>query len=212
MENLNNIKKVWNKSKVLESIKKLNKTIDYRGEKINYKTLVTSIPFLLNSTVGKDRRYEEYNVANNSYRLEVLKRPITDKLTIYKKGEKFDINLFVIAFKRSVDSRKNTMLFIDEDNFFSDTWIDKEKLEWDVNSIYFGNNEYKLNVKSFKYKNNVYSCNDVWDKLSDIPVNNEDEIEEKFFGFWVGTDKFEIWHWVEEKFDISVAEDLLYNK
>jgi hypothetical protein len=48
-----------------------------------------------------------------------------------------------------------------------------------------------------------------WNILGDIPVNEEDEIEEEFLGFKIGTDKFEIWHWFEEKFDLSVAKDLM---
>jgi hypothetical protein len=49
----------------------------------------------------------------------------------------------------------------------------------------------------------------LWAILGDIPVNENDEIEESFLDFEVGTDKFEIWHWFEEEFDLSVAKDLM---
>ena len=37
----------------------------------------------------------------------------------------------------------------------------------------------------------------------------DDEIDEPFLHFEIGTDKFEIWHWFEDEFDISVAKDLM---
>jgi len=49
----------------------------------------------------------------------------------------------------------------------------------------------------------------LWEKLGDIPTNEDDEIEERFLHFDKGTDKFEIWHWFEENFDLSVAKDLM---
>lgn len=53
-----------------------------------------------------------------------------------------------------------------------------------------------------------------WNKLGDIPVNEDDEIDAEFqmndVTFEVGTDKFEIWHYFEEKYDLSVAKDLMF--
>tara|TARA_R100001530_G_C4173008_1_gene117222 strand:+ start:107 stop:313 length:207 start_codon:yes stop_codon:yes gene_type:complete len=55
----------------------------------------------------------------------------------------------------------------------------------------------------------------LWAVLGNIPVNEDDEIEEAFvtddgYIFDVGTEKFDIWHWFEDRFDISVAYDLMY--
>lgn len=50
---------------------------------------------------------------------------------------------------------------------------------------------------------------DLWEKLGDIPVDVDGEIEEPFLDFEVGTDREEIWHWFEEKFNIRVY-DLMY--
>jgi len=69
----------------MDSINKVKEVKFYNGEKINYKTLVSSVSSLLNSTSRREKKLDEYNIANSSYRLEVLSRPITDKLTIYKK-------------------------------------------------------------------------------------------------------------------------------
>lgn len=51
----------------------------------------------------------------------------------------------------------------------------------------------------------------LWEKLGDIPCDEENDqyIEEPFLHFEKGTDKYIIWHWFEEKFNISVAEDLM---
>ena len=48
----------------------------------------------------------------------------------------------------------------------------------------------------------------LWEILGDIPVN-DNEIEEPFLHFEVGTDRFEIWYWFEETFNLSVAKDLM---
>jgi hypothetical protein len=50
----------------------------------------------------------------------------------------------------------------------------------------------------------------LWDELGDIPVNEDDEIEERFLHFEAGVDKFTIWSYFERKFDCSVAEDLMF--
>ena len=54
----------------------------------------------------------------------------------------------------------------------------------------------------------------LWKEFGDIPVTEEDELEENFythtgFMFEKGTDKFEVWQWFEEVFFISVAKDLM---
>lgn len=55
----------------------------------------------------------------------------------------------------------------------------------------------------------------LWAKLGDIPVNEDEEIEVEWNTgvgkyFFDGTPREEIWHWFESFFDLSVAEDLMY--
>ena len=53
---------------------------------------------------------------------------------------------------------------------------------------------------------------ELWNRLGDIPMNPETEcIEEEFMHFPVGTHREEIWIWVEETFNVSVA-DLMYSE
>ena len=57
--------------------------------------------------------------------------------------------------------------------------------------------------------NSLEQAKELWKQLSDISINDEDEIDEPFLHFEVGTPNTEIWHWFEEKFDLSVADDLM---
>lgn len=51
---------------------------------------------------------------------------------------------------------------------------------------------------------------DLWEEFGEIPMDPEtEEIEESWKHFIPGTHREDIWHWFEEQFDISVAEDLL---
>lgn len=51
---------------------------------------------------------------------------------------------------------------------------------------------------------------ELWMKFGDVPMNPETEcIEEPWEDFLAGTHREEIWHWFEETYDVSVAEDLM---
>ena len=50
----------------------------------------------------------------------------------------------------------------------------------------------------------------LWKDFGNVSMNPETEcIEEEWNGFPTGTHREEIWHWFEEMFDLSVAEDLM---
>jgi hypothetical protein len=51
---------------------------------------------------------------------------------------------------------------------------------------------------------------DLWKQLGNIAINDDEEIEETFLDFEVGTERSDIWTWFEEEFNLSVAEDLMY--
>lgn len=51
---------------------------------------------------------------------------------------------------------------------------------------------------------------DIWREFGDVPMNPEIEcIENEWRDFPVGTHREEIWHWFEDYFGVSVAEDLM---
>ncbi len=49
----------------------------------------------------------------------------------------------------------------------------------------------------------------LWAELGDIPINEDEEIDIDWHIFSKGTDRQEIWHWFENEFDLSVADDLM---
>ena len=51
---------------------------------------------------------------------------------------------------------------------------------------------------------------ELWERFSEIPVNDDDEIEEDFLGFDVGTSKFDVWHWFDKCCPNNLHDDLMY--
>ena len=48
----------------------------------------------------------------------------------------------------------------------------------------------------------------LWDKLGDVPVNDDGELEEPFEHFGEGTDREDVWRWFEWFFNISIGKEL----
>ena len=66
-----------------------------------------------------------------------------------------------------------------------------------------------LNAEILKIK----TAKDLWKEFEDVPINAETEcIETDWNNFKAGTSKEEIWHWFENNFKVSVAEDLMYEE
>ena len=55
----------------------------------------------------------------------------------------------------------------------------------------------------------LLTLEELWDKFSEIPVNNDDEIEEDFLLFPAGTSKFDVWHWFDDRCPNNLYDDLL---
>ena len=53
---------------------------------------------------------------------------------------------------------------------------------------------------------------DLWKELGDIPINDDEEIEEPFLHFEKGTDRYEIWHWFEEQNDSFIIGEIFNGK
>ena len=45
-----------------------------------------------------------------------------------------------------------------------------------------------------------------WDEFGDIPINDDDEILESYLWWPVGTNRFDIWHWFDEKYPGGVKK------
>lgn len=55
----------------------------------------------------------------------------------------------------------------------------------------------------------LFTLEELWKRFSAIPVNNDDEIEDDFLLFPVGTSKFDVWHWFDERCPNSLHDDLM---
>lgn len=49
----------------------------------------------------------------------------------------------------------------------------------------------------------------LWDDFSEIPVDNDDNIEKDFLIFDKGTSKFDVWHWFDERCPNGIYTDLI---
>ena len=49
----------------------------------------------------------------------------------------------------------------------------------------------------------------LWKEFSEVPINDDDTIERAFHGFEAGTDRFEIWHWFDDKCPNGLKRDLI---
>ena len=58
---------------------------------------------------------------------------------------------------------------------------------------------------------NLKHLKELWESFSDVPINDEDEIEEPFLNFEEGTSRFEVWHWFDERCPNSLHDDLMFN-
>lgn len=56
------------------------------------------------------------------------------------------------------------------------------------------------------------TLSELWEMFGDIPVNNDDEIEEDFLNFPAGTSKIDVWHWFDERCPNNLHDDLMYPK
>ncbi len=46
---------------------------------------------------------------------------------------------------------------------------------------------------------------ELWSAFGDVPINDDDEIEQEFLWFPIGTDRFDVWHWFDENYPGGVA-------
>ena len=65
---------------------------------------------------------------------------------------------------------------------------------------------------SYTKRTNVtnMTVKDLWNSLGNVPIDDRDCIEEDWYSFKKGTRRFDIWHWFEDMFHLSVAIDLMH--
>lgn len=66
-----------------------------------------------------------------------------------------------------------------------------------------------------KHLKNKYEALQLWKELEDIPVDENEKLDTDWYirnkgkNFRKGTHREEIWHWLEETFNVSIAKDLM---
>jgi hypothetical protein len=51
-----------------------------------------------------------------------------------------------------------------------------------------------------------YELEDMWGAFGDIPIDDNDLIQQEFLGFPVGTNRMEVWKWFDEHYTDGVAK------
>lgn len=67
--------------------------------------------------------------------------------------------------------------------------------------VYSKEKTFAIPIKDFDWRM-------LWDKLGDIPVNDNDELEERFEHFEAGADRIDVWRWFEWFFDITLGDEI----
>lgn len=53
---------------------------------------------------------------------------------------------------------------------------------------------------------------ELWERFSHVEVNGDDEIQQSFLGFPIGTSKFDVWHWFDDRCPNNLHDDLMFPK
>lgn len=95
------------------------------------------------------------------------------------------------------------------DNFL---YCNVNLLEIDINWInwFFKDSPEELRSSIRINKITFSQLKELWETLSNIPVDNNDCIEENFLWWGAGTDKFDIWHWFDEQCPNNLHDDLMF--
>lgn len=65
-------------------------------------------------------------------------------------------------------------------------------------------------AENYRHSHDKKIAKELWEEFEEIQMNPETLcIEEEWHGFSIGTFREDIWKWFEEKFNVSVAEDLI---
>ena len=54
--------------------------------------------------------------------------------------------------------------------------------------------------------NNLEVARWLWSEFGDVPIDDNDCIECDWRSFEKGTDRFEIWKWFDQFFDVAISE------
>ena len=64
-------------------------------------------------------------------------------------------------------------------------------------------------AEELEREKNLKMARELWEELGDVIVDDNDCIENPWRTFEAGTSRYDIWHWFESFFGVSVAKDLM---
>jgi hypothetical protein len=68
----------------------------------------------------------------------------------------------------------------------------------------------KTNSNSIsEHQHDGKSFEQIWQELGNIPEDEDGNIDEEFYDFPAGTEKYEVWQWIEELFPDVVLGDVI---
>jgi len=117
-----------------------------------------------------------------------------------------------LSLKKYLENKK--VDDIEDDQIFMET-------EYEVIKTYCEDHKYSISNEDLEIIKNrgledYYAdwkqmyVEDLWEEFGEVPMNPETEkIEMEWNNFPPGTHREEIWHWFEDQFKISVAQDLM---
>lgn len=122
-----------------------------------------------------------------------------------------DVVKNILACRKVVEKEINRPLTTEEENIVRISFLNGQNTVY--NDIIQRTAVIEEEVEQSKADNKKLDSRikalEAWLEFGDVPVDEDDNTESEFKHFPVGTSKFDIWHWFEDEFDVSVAEDLM---
>lgn len=56
---------------------------------------------------------------------------------------------------------------------------------------------------------NIIEAKKIWEALEDVLIDDNECILNDFLHFPAGTERYEIWLWIESKYGVSIGNDLM---
>lgn len=88
-------------------------------------------------------------------------------------------------------------------------WVNPNNMQIDPHLCMMPNNEEENFCLDCQEPTILKTIEELWDNFSEIDIDNDDNITEPFLDFEVGTSRFDIWHWFDERCPNGVVKDLI---
>lgn len=64
-------------------------------------------------------------------------------------------------------------------------------------------------AEELEREKNLKMARELWEEFADVIIDDNECIESSWRTFDAGTSRYDIWHWFEDFFGVSVAKDLM---